>query len=488
MKSIAFKIILTIIILYRLVQSQGQFQNFINYVNSLSTNSEKLAAVDSFMIFARSKGIPFIENNTANFIYNGAASSVCIASDFNSWSATANPMSRLVGTDFFYLSKNFEMNARLDYKFVINGSTWILDPENPKQISGGFGPNSELSMPLFIQPWEIIYNSNIPHGRVIQKNIFSTYLNATYQLHIYLPPGYDSTLRYPSVYFQDGTEYITLGSAVNVLDNLIDSNKIESLIAVFVKPNNRNEEYAFSKRNQYQLFFVNELVPFIDSLYNTIKSANKRLVIGDSYGGNISALISYNYADIFGNCGIHSGAFQPNNYETYNLIVNGEKKNIRFVSIWGNYESLFSNMRNFRDSLIEKGYEFHWAEFPEGHSWGLWRATIDIMLEKIFPTSHTNVKESESSLIFKLNQNYPNPFNSSTMIKFSLEKATNVSLTVFDLLGREITKIFKDFLEPGEYTFNFKTDSINFELSSGVFFYKLETDNFSETKKGILIK
>ena len=57
-------------------------------------------------------------------------------------------MTRIGGTDFFYYSKHFELNARLDYKFVADGS-WILDPENPHKVYGGYGPNSELAMPPF---------------------------------------------------------------------------------------------------------------------------------------------------------------------------------------------------------------------------------------------------------------------------------------------------------------------------------------------------
>lgn len=252
-----------------LLKSQSQFQSFIDNVNSISNPSAKIAAVDSFMNFARSKGIPFIEDSTANFIYNANVSSVAIAGDFNGWNYNGNQLTKLAGTNFWYKSYIFEMDARLDYKFVINGSNWILDPENPNTCSGGFGPNSELSMLSYIQPWEIQYNQNIAHGYLISKSIFSKNVNTNYQVTIYLPPDYDSLSNksYPSVYFQDGTEYISLGKAVNVLDNLIAANKIQPIIGVFVKPNNRNEEYAYSKREQYRLFFIDELAPFIDSLY-----------------------------------------------------------------------------------------------------------------------------------------------------------------------------------------------------------------------------
>ena len=80
-----------------------------------------------------------------------------------------------------------------------------------------------------------------------------------YSVIIYLPPGYDSlsASAYPTVYFQDGGDYIALGSALNVIDNIVDSSKIEKVIAVFVSPTNRNEEYAGAKRHQFADFFCN---------------------------------------------------------------------------------------------------------------------------------------------------------------------------------------------------------------------------------------
>ncbi|RPI72802.1 MAG: hypothetical protein EHM47_07465, partial [Ignavibacteriales bacterium] len=344
--------------------AQSKFPEFINYVNSLSDSSLKAAAVDSFMIYTRSIGIPFTEDSVASFIYLGNDSSVSVAGDFNGWNPDSSIMVNLDGTGFWYLTKTFELNARLDYKIARNKNDWILDPENPNVCNGGFGSNSELAMPGYIQPWEIVYNNSIPHGTIETKSIFSLNTNDTYQIKIYLPPGYasNSSFKYPSVYFQDGFEYVDNAYAVNVIDNLIDSNKIGKVIAVFVKPNNRNEEYALSKKNEYRRFFVNELVPFIDSIYNTIPEASKRLVIGDSYGGNISVLISYNHPDVFGNCGLHSAAFQENDYETFNQIVNGSPKNIKICSIWGTYESIFTKMRTFRDSLLNEGYQFKWIE------------------------------------------------------------------------------------------------------------------------------
>jgi len=468
---------------------QSQFEQFINYVNSLSDSLAKASVIDSFMNVARQQGIPFIEDSTANFIYLGNPNSVAVPGDFNSWSINSHYMTNLDQTNFWYVSEVFEMNARLDYKFVLNGSNWILDPENPNTVLGGFGPNSELAMPEYIQPWEIAYNPNINHGTQETKSILSTLLSGTYQLKIYLPPGYNpnSSTSYPSVYFQDGFEYLNLARAVNVIDNLIDSNKVTPLIAVFIKPNNRNSEYGGDLRVAYQSFFIEELVPFIDSTYNTMTEPSSRLVMGPSLGGNISALISYNNPDVFANCGIHSGALWVNNNEALNLIINGPVKDVKWSSIWGSYEgTIKSTMRMMRDELISKGYEFDWLELPEGHSWGLWRATIDRILEYFFPSSATGIEDKKDleEESFILEQNYPNPFNSSTIIKYSIPVSSFVTLKIYDVLGNEITSLLSEKKTAGSHSIGFEAG----DLPSGIYLYQIVAGNFIQVRKMILLK
>ena len=487
-------LLLLVLSVTSLSYSQSQFQQFISYVNSLSDSLDKMAAVDSFLNVARQQGIPFIEDSTANFIYVGTPNSVTVPGDYNGWNPNSHSMTNLNQTNFWYVSDEFEMNARLDYKFVLNDSSWILDPENPNTVVGGFGPNSELAMPEYVQPWEIEFNPNIEHGTVEMKSIFSTHLNAVHQLKIYLPPGYNQNFpnSFPTVYFQDGFEYVNLASAVNVFDNLLDSNKTAPLIGVFVEPNNRNTEYGGSLREEYQLFYIEELVPFIDSSYNTITEAVSRLVLGASLGGNISSLISYNNPQVFANCGIHSGALWVNNNEASNLIINGALKDIKWSSIWGSYEGgITSDMRLLRDELIAKGYELDWLELPEGHSWGLWRASLDRMLEYFFPSTIAEVENDETHLpeSFYLQQNFPNPFNSTTKIKFSIPLVDKfnqvfVQLKVYDVLGNQVAVLINEEKPAGNYDVIF-SDS---ELISGIYFYTLKAGQFNETKKMTLVR
>ncbi|NOS86185.1 MAG: T9SS type A sorting domain-containing protein [Ignavibacteria bacterium] len=83
-----------------------------------------------------------------------------------------------------------------------------------------------------------------------------------------------------------------------------------------------------------------------------------------------------------------------------------------------------------------------------------------------------------------LSQNYPNPFNPLTNIKFDIPKRSNVKISIYDILGKEISVLVNEELNPGIFEVNW--DASNFP--SGVYFYKIETEDYSESKKMVLLK
>jgi len=90
---------------------------------------------------------------------------------------------------------------------------------------------------------------------------------------------------------------------------------------------------------------------------------------------------------------------------------------------------------------------------------------------------------------FVLAQNYPNPFNPNTNIEFSLSEETNVKLSVYDLTGKIIKEIVNTQMQIGNHNIVWdgtRTDGV--KVGAGVYLYKLQTDNFSESKKMILLK
>jgi hypothetical protein len=94
---------------------------------------------------------------------------------------------------------------------------------------------------------------------------------------------------------------------------------------------------------------------------------------------------------------------------------------------------------------------------------------------------------------FTLEQNYPNPFNPSTTIQYQLPSAAQVSLKIYDVLGREIATLVNTTQAAGRY--NYQLSTVNYQLSSGVYFYRLSVNgatngaqNFVQTKKMMLVK
>ncbi len=96
----------------------------------------------------------------------------------------------------------------------------------------------------------------------------------------------------------------------------------------------------------------------------------------------------------------------------------------------------------------------------------------------------TSNNERETPEKFALYQNYPNPFNPTTNIRYSLAEASDVTLTVYDVLGRRVATLVNEVQSSGQYTVNFDAT----RLASGTYIYRLQTGDFVSVKKMMLIK
>jgi len=85
---------------------------------------------------------------------------------------------------------------------------------------------------------------------------------------------------------------------------------------------------------------------------------------------------------------------------------------------------------------------------------------------------------------FALNQNYPNPFNPSTTISFALPKPSHVELSIFNVLGQQVVKLADGQFDAGEHAVTFDAS----RMASGVYFYRIQTDENTETRKMMLLK
>ncbi len=111
--------------------------------------------------------------------------------------------------------------------------------------------------------------------------------------------------------------------------------------------------------------------------------------------------------------------------------------------------------------------------------WGIANALAAVNFFPLSVQSSTSLPQT-----FALHQNYPNPFNPTTVISYQLPVASTVSLKVYDVLGKEVMTLMNSRQNAG--TYHFTLNGAN--LSSGVYFYRLQAGNFSQTKKMMLIK
>jgi hypothetical protein len=109
---------------------------------------------------------------------------------------------------------------------------------------------------------------------------------------------------------------------------------------------------------------------------------------------------------------------------------------------------------------------------------GVWRRSLSEMATAV------NASPTELPSEFRLEQNYPNPFNPSTTIEFDIPTSGFVSLKVFNIMGQEVATLLNKELQSGNHKVEWKPEN----LSSGLYFYKLQTKGYQETKKLIFMK
>lgn len=157
------------------------------------------------------------------------------------------------------------------------------------------------------------------------------------------------------------------------------------------------------------------------------------------------------------------------------------------VGIYGQYEvnTLVDSM------LLRNGFTFNYKIFARDKGLisetstspdsGYYQCVWD------FNTSVGN--ETQPVEVFELHQNYPNPFNPSTVIGYQLPVAGDVTLKVYDVLGREVATLVDEFKDAGYHKVEFNVAQVSRpELASGIYFYRLRTGNYIATKKMVVVR
>jgi len=336
---------------------------------------------------------PIVEQNTRLVFFvqdDGSGRVPRIVGDFNNWAMTpqgydamAGTPTRIEGTPYSYLEGSAFVNARLEYTFLFDKDA-TTDPRNPRTVRTFSGPRSEIRMPFFTSQAEIDGPAPAQTGRVTEQMVASRVLKSERRVWTYVPAGYDAAQDiYPAVYFLDGGNYADWMAVPAVLDRLIAAKTIPPVIAVFVEPGSRQEEY--SRNPAWRAFIATELVPFVDATLRTFPAPDQRVIFGSSLGAYGALDLAVEHPGVFGLC----AAIAPP-AQAATLISNqtqGQRAvfGVRFFVLGATYDTDVKGARTLRTALAEANADVTYEEVPEGHAAETFRAHIDDALKVLVP-------------------------------------------------------------------------------------------------------
>lgn len=189
--------------------------------------------------------------------------------------------------------------------------------------------------------------------------------------------------------------------------------------------------------------------------------------------------------------GVYFSSDQGNSWISRNIgLSNLRAQKIFFVkdnllvSTWGglyisnNFGESWNSFNDGLENIVANSFTIDDSNIYVGTNFGgVYKRKISEIIthiKSVLPTT------------YKLEQNYPNPFNPETTIEYQLPTPGLVTLTVYDLLGREVATLVNEFKNAGSYNYQFSI--LNYQLASGVYFYRLQSGSYSETKKLVLVK
>ena len=429
--------------------SAGALLERLDAASDLTDTAEREAALDAIWDALREADrIPFASGDSAVFLWRGAATGVAVAGDHTGWDPSRAPLARIGQGDIWARVERFPPEARLDYKLVLNGSTWVLDPHNPNRQWSGFGPNSELRMPLWRPAPETEIAPGVARGQMSAPvRVNSAAYGADVVYRVYTPAGYDRLADLPVVYATDGHEYADdrLGALRIVLDNLVATREVEPAIVVFIDPrlDGQNRRQAQYVQNQgFAAFVATELVPAIDAQYRTRADRDGRVILGTSLGGLFAAYLGVRHPETFGRLAIQSPAFWaganphwwtgPSIYDT--VQASGAEWTVHMTT--GTINDTEDGARRMRGVMEARGLELTYREVPEGHSWGNWRALLPDALRTLLPARGATPTEPPPGAAPRRFGIFPNPARAFATFEVAGVRApTRIVCT--DSLGRE---------------------------------------------------
>ncbi len=354
---------------------------------------------EEIQTFLDTHDVPLAEGRKVTFLFRGEADEVRL----RHWVyglPSSESLHRLRWTDLWYHVMEIPEGSRIEYKLEVQRGRdvqWIQDPLNPHLAWDPYGANSVCfgagyEVPDWTQP-----DPSAPEGTLEERVFLSNALGGSRHMTLYRPARFRPTRRYPLLLLHDGGDYLHFASMKTVLDNLIHRLEIPGLVAVFLNPLDRMEQYRASEAHAH--FLTEELVPKLEEELPLIGAPEGRCLMGASLGAVASLATAVRFPGFYGRLMLQSGsfafsdigehgrgpAFDPiatfvNQYRAAPTPV-AEKV---FVSC-GTYESLIYENRSLVPTLQSTGMDVRFVEARDGHNWENWRDRAREGLSWLFP-------------------------------------------------------------------------------------------------------
>jgi enterochelin esterase-like enzyme len=360
-------------------------------VAALSDQQQREAAAATF--FA-DHALPVVEGNLCTFATRAAADTVYLRHRVNFWPDDLE-FALISGTDVWFLTIELEWAARVEYQFEIvrGGERW--------RFNDSYSPVGDCSVcygPGYAVPdWASVRADTDP-GELVEGQVHSLAQARDNRITVYLPAGFETSVRYPLLVVHDGGDYLDYASMKIVLDNLIHDKLLAKIIVAFTYPGERLTEYPDDP--DHAQWITGELLPDLERQFPLLAESNGRCLMGTSFGAVSALSTAVRFPGTYGSLLLQSGSFLYSDPR----VRHGEGADfdpvVRFVDHYraapvpaverafiscGAYEDLVDANRGMLPVFRSTGMQINYVESRDGHSWEAWRDQLGPGLCWLFP-------------------------------------------------------------------------------------------------------
>ena len=288
------------------------------------------------------------------------------------------------------------------YSFNVDGLA-VVDPRNPKTSESNENTWSLVELPGA----DFMDTKDVPHGAVSAITYWSTTLKRFRRLHVYTPPGYESSdAKYPIFYllhgaFDSDASWSSVGRAGFILDNLIATGKARPMVVIM--PHGHTGPFRFGGRftDEFEREFVADIMPQMEKRYRVHTDRAHRAMAGLSMGGMQTLNIGIPHLDKFGYLGVYSsGIFGisgtgpgggnqqgPSFEEQHKAILDDAKKKEGLKLFWfatGKDDFVVQTSRATVEMLKKHQFDVIYNETDGAHTWDKWRQYLNEFAPKLF--------------------------------------------------------------------------------------------------------